>query len=430
MLFNAIFYGFGFFDICLAILSVIFSVRFLNKLRWRERLASVFILFYTYLSTSFLAFSHLVPPVWDTTDLERIAIFGNKLYFIVMFVVFAVDLFKKKISYPQDKYEGRYFITDNQVRLFFIVSFVLSAISYALGVSVMGAASTDLPFHLSGVIHNYRVIFAPLFFMIIVENRTLHNKTIPRKWFLLFLIWCLFEAFLRISKSSVALGMLPVILFLILYYRPSLKKIAIYLLPFAALTLFLYSVIGGMRGAGKATIEGFEESRKARQISEVDPEWGNTFVGAFNRTFMTGYHYRTDYTSYNHNDWFDFSRLPVIVLFQGTAYYITYVLHNQSDDKMNSDGTTGIIDPLLIGGFGFCYLIVALTTFMSIVGDKKAQGCYSIQVINGMIFFYLIMGGTLSWMLVQNEFSHYVTRGIAIYIALRLNYKYRQKKTT
>ncbi|SHK28382.1 hypothetical protein [Xylanibacter ruminicola] len=425
---NSIYYDLVGIDIVISILSAILSIIYLLKIRWIDHLPSLVILLYCYLSTSFLSFSHMVPPIWTDLDLKRIAEFGNRIYFVAIFSILISNVFRERFNIGYAKWFNTYSIKDNQVRFFFRLSYALSIISYALGVSVMGAESTVLPFHLSGILHDYRTMFAPLFFMLIIENRILNKKRIPRQWYVLFIIWCLFEAFLRISKSFLVYGMMPIGLFLFLYYKPTFKKLVIYLAPFTIVALFIYAVMGTMRGATSATFSGLIEAQKMQSKSETSEEWGNPLVGSFNRMFMTGMAYRIDYNDFNHTALFDFNHSPGIFLLGGTARYRTYVLHGQQEGRYNSDGTTGIVDPLLWGGFGFCYLVISILIFIAIFTENRVKGRVGLLVSYTLLFFSFISEGTISWILSQNEFSLYVTRFVIIYLLIRLNYNYKSKR--
>lgn len=427
LLFNSVYYGLGFEDIVLSLLSSVLTFNYFRRIIWRDRLSSLCILLTCFLSLSFYPFSHLVPPVWNDVDLTRIAKFGSKVYFAVIFGITFASVFQNKYANNRMQYKGSYILTTKQVNIFFIVTYISSFISYALGVSVMGAEATELPFHMSGVLHDYRTVFAPLFFMIIVENRVLNNKQIPRKWYVMFIVWCLFESFLRISKSSLVMGMLPVGLFLIMYYRPSAKKLTAYLVPFAFAALFVYVVIGGMRGSEKATLKGFTEARNNATTGVISDEWGGPITASFNRMFMTAMDYRADYSEFDNSKVFDFSKVPLIIFWQGTARYRTYQLHSKTEDMFDSDGSTGIIDPLFWGGYGFCYLILFINAFLAIVIENKIKGRLGLQVSCALLFFNLITTGNISWVLSQNLLSYYIVRLLAIYLVVKLNYNYKRK---
>lgn len=427
LFFNAVYYDLGPIDMLLAVISSVFSFQYFKGIRWRDKLSSLLVLLTCYLSLSFLPFSHLVPPIWSYLDLTRIASFGSKVYFVVITSLIIASAFQQRYAYNNMQYRGSYVLTSKQVNIFFIITYFTSFVSYALGVSVMGAAATELPFHMSGVLHDYRTVFAPLFFMIIVENRVLNNKSVPRKWYILFIIWCLFESFLRISKSSLVMGMLPVGLFLVLYYKPSFRKLTVYLVPFTIAALFVYVVIGGMRGSEKATLTNLTEAQKNATTGEISEEWGGPITASFNRMFMTAMDYRADYNEFDQNSFFDFSRAPLLFFWQGTARYRTYQLHSKTEDMFDSDGATGIIDPLFWGGYGFCYLILMINAFLAVIVENKIKGRLGLQISCALLFFNLITTGNLSWVLSQNLLSYYIVRLIAIYVVIRLNYKYRIK---
>lgn len=430
LFYNAFVYDLGVVHIAFAVISSFLSLIYFSQINWIHRLPSLTILLYCYLSTAFLSFSHLVPPIWTETDLMRIARLGSNIYCVAILSISFIDLlFQKRYK---NRYNNQmissYFISTKQVTFFFILSYALSIISYILGVSVMGAESTVLPFHLSGVLHGYRTVFAPLFFMLIVENRLLNKRNVPRKWYLLFTIWCLFEAFLRISKSFFVFGLMPVGIFLFFYYRPSFKKLLVYMAPFTITALFLYAIMGAMRGSSGATIAGLQEAQKIQSSNETSEEWGNPLVGSFNRMFMTGMAYRIDYDAFNHVDLFDFSSAPAIIVLGGTARYRTYFLHGQQEGRHNSDGTTGIIDPLLWGGFGFCYIILFLLIASAIYTERHTGGRrLGLLVSFSLLFFSLITDGTVSWILSQNESSLLITRLIVIFILIKINYGYKNQ---
>ena len=224
------------------------------------------------------------------------------------------------------------------------------------------------------------------------------------------------------------MGMLPVGLFLILYYKPSIRKLTIYLVPFTIAALFVYVVIGGMRGAEKATLEGFTQARQNATTGQLSEEWGGPVTASFNRMFMSAMNYRADYHEFDDGKLFDFSKAPIIFLWKGVARYRTYFLHGKTESMFDSDGTTGVIDPLFWGGYGFCYIILFLTAGLAVIVENRVRGRLGLQISCALIFYNLIMTGNLSWLLSQNMFSYYVVRLIAIYLIIKLNYKYKQKQ--
>lgn len=427
LIFNTFIYELGILDVFLAVVSSILTISYFSRIRFVDKMSSLAILFYCYFSMSFLPFTHLVPPIWNTLDLTHIATFGNKIYFVVISTIWLTELFQKRTFRYKSFTNNSYHISDEQVRLFFIVTMSLSAISYVLGVSVMGAEATVLPFHLSGVLHNYRVIFAPLFFMLIIENKILNHQKIPSKWFALFIVWCLFESFLRISKSSLVYGMLPAVLFMLFYYKPPFKKVVLYLVPFMLVAVTVYSIIGGMRGVERATVDALVDSREEASKKEYSPEWGDPITGSFNRMFMTAWDYREDYGVFDESKMFDFSKAPLILVWKGTARYRTYMLHGKSESGFDSDGTTGIIDPLFWGGYGFCYLCLFLITVLAVIFENGSKGRLGLQIFCALIFWNLIQKGIISWILNQNLIIAYVVRIVAVYLIIRLNYNYKKK---
>lgn len=313
-------------------------------------------------------------------DYERILSFGSKVLLLTClswFVFSVLSVQQKTRNNYVPHYKPR-LIATSTVRFIFVIMFALSLFCLATGISRMGAEGVELPFHLAGIITLIRIVFFPTFFAVVVENYFLCNKKIPKDFLILFIIWTLLEVFVRLSKSAIMSSFMVLSVVWYVYYRPNLKSLIKWAVPVFAVFLFLYPIVEMMRTTdGNGLTENFM-SASARVRTEESGE--NPLMQPLNRTFMIPQMYAKDYLYINDNNFFDFSRAPIILAWGGSARYQTFVIDGYPPGIAHSSGTTGLEDPLLFGGYGLCYVVIVLLVLFGAMIDamnyKKMWSIY------------------------------------------------------
>ncbi len=356
-------------------------------------------------------------------DYNRLVSFGARIYFFVTISWTIFSFFYKRKKNANVKYKPIQ-IPDGLILIFFIFLFCLSTFCYAIGLGRMGTEGVELPFHLSGIINLFRRAFVPLFVAILVENYVLRGKQMPRKFYVLFGLWTLFEVFAWMSKSILVSYFEPIAIVLYFYYKPTIKQLAKFVIPFAVGVLFLYPIIGAMRNVNSGSFsETFSEAKSVAD-DEADTDDVGPLMKPLNRTFMTAQQYAQDYSYLNQDELFDFSRTVPIILIRGAAAYQTFVIDGFPPNANHSSGTSGLMDPLLHGGYGLCYIFVFIFMLLATWTDRTLpQKQYSIYVILLLTIWELTSFRNISSLYDSTGIQTYLVRIIAIYIAYKINFK-------
>lgn len=356
-------------------------------------------------------------------DYDRIITFGVKVYFFASILCFIFASISRKRSTIRYSYKPQE-IPKLYINILFISLFVLTIFCYTIGLGRMGVQGVELPFHLSGVINLFRRLFVPVLFAIIAENYILRNKKLPSKYYALFGLWIFMEMFAWMSKAVLISHLEPLIIVLLIYYKPSFTTTTKYLVPILVFFLFLYPIIGAMRYANDGSfVENFSEAQKLSKENELN-EGTNAFYAPINRTFMTAYLYAQDYSYFESSSTFDFSKFPQIFAMGGAAMYQTFVIDNYPTGAHHSSGTTGIIDPLLHGGYGLCYIFIALMVLLASFTDViMLTKQISIFVVLLLFVFEFSNFRNITMLYDSTGLQSIIVRLLAIYFAYKVNFK-------
>lgn len=357
---------------------------------------------------------------------NRVLSFGIRVFFISVMSIWVNNALFLKTKPGNIKY---YFkprvVNDLFIHLFLIGSILLSLFCYSIGLGRMGAESVVLPFHLGGIINFFRSLLIPFLFAIFIESYVCNGQSIPKSIWLLFLVWCIIETFAWLSKSIIIRYLLPALILLYIYKKPSIKKIIRIAIPIALVFLFMYPIIEAMRlESGKSIVENYSSARKT-----TDDSYGLSGVLApLNRAFMFGSQYVQDIDYINENDIFDFSKLPLIVATGGSARYQTIVIDEFPPTAIHSSGTCGIMDPLLHGGRGLVYIVYLLiVSFASFIDRLISKGFISIAVILIQLLLFLNLNENVSSLYDNNGLPMYLVYGLALFLAYRINYRKKHR---
>lgn len=417
-------------DIFLLGSATFIHVFIINRRKFLQNLSKGIVLYTLWISVVMMPAYHLVYHILklhDTqqVDYNRLVSFGAKVYLIstLSCFIFGTLIKPKKVMprcYKPQAISNRFIIGS------FVFLFILSAFCYVTGLGRMGADAVELPFHLGGIINLFRRVLVPLLFAIVAENYILRGKDVPRKHYIAFGIWTLFEVFAWVSKSIMLTYLEPLAIVLLLYYRPSVKSLAKIVIPVMAVALFLYPIIGAMRNINNGSFK--DNITEARNVADEEGEKDDVspILKPINRTFITAQLYAQDYSYINQDELFDFSRALPIILMRGSAVYQTFVIDGYPPNANHSSGTSGLMDPLLHGGYGLCYVFVVLFMLLAALTDNtlpKKQ--YSVFVILLLTIWEFCSFRNISSLYDSTGIQTYLVRIVAIYLAYKMNFKRR-----
>jgi hypothetical protein len=108
----------------------------------------------------------------------------------------------------------------------------------------------------------------------------------------------------------------------------------------------------------------------------------------------------------------------------GAAAFQTFVIDEYPSWAIHSSGTTGIMDPLLHGGYGLCYIMIILLAFFACFIDRTyPKQHYSIYIILLLFLVDFILGENISCLYSGISLQTMVARIVSIVIAYRINFK-------
>lgn len=351
-----------------------------------------------------------------------LAIFGNELLVVVLFfdVLFNILIKKKKEAENIVSGNGK-IISKSTFYVFYVISLGVSLLSLYFGMSRMGTEDrVILPFHLNGIIYMYRSVLVPYLIFTFVHNRLSNKKEISNfEWILIF-FYGLVEVYVRMSKSALINVFFPIFVYYIVGKRLNAQSFVKVVMPVILVFFLLYPVVGALR---------MEDNISAQKVADVykESEGNDTGKDIYNRFFSAGGHYMNCYYLFKDGPFFDFSRLPFVIMERGSAGFYTHVVLGISRDKKHSSGTTGITDPYLIGGKGFCYLVLILVTLIGVLVDKrigKSQILHKVLLIQ--IFYTLVLYKNVT-IFIDDLFLSFVGTTT---IQLFLIFKYRKSYET
>lgn len=432
LLWNAIYYQLDWSDWILVIISCFSTVVYVNRFNIWNDICSTVLMVTVFLSMIFIPTFQFAGETFSGghngyEDYMHLASFGNKIYFEFSFLCSILILGRSKSrSVNAEQTVKR--LSDRTVHLIFLTALLGLAFGAISGSMYMGAGEARdrivLPFHLNGIINVYTITVVPYLFAIIAENEILTRGKINRNHIYFFLLFGLAETFVRLSKSSLVSVVLPLALLLFVYYRPKINTIVRYAVPIVVIILFLYPLVQIMRGTNSnlPLSERIIEAYTTGDEEDVDGAKENTIVKAFNRQFMNGGYYMKYYEDINHRDLFDFSRAPLIVVVGGGPSYVTHILDGFPEGVAHSSGTTGTLDALLFGGYGFCYALMFILPFLaSIFDSRKHRDCITYRIIAALLLMNIFNTGSISKIIERVSLMYIIGILIAMFFALKIN---------
>lgn len=425
--------NYGLIDAALLITATFSTLAYFERYPFMGNLCKYMVLFTLWIPVVMMPAYHLVYHIlghvqfnMTQVDYDRLLSFGSKVYILTILSCFFFSKYSKKKRGSEKNYYTPKPIPEILVYVFFVLLFCLSVFCYITGLGRMGAEPVVLPFHLGGIINLFRKVAAPILFAILAENYILRGKKMPRNFFVLYGLWSLFEVFVWMSKSIFLSNLEPILLVYYLYYRPSFKTIVKYMMPIVLLVLFLYPIIGIMRydqGGNKSMVESFNQAR-SESVAESKESEVNPLILPLNRAFMAAYQYAQDYSYLDQENLFDFSRFVPLLIMRGSAVYQTRVLDGYPEDANHSSGTSGLLDPLLHGGYGLCYILVVLMVlFASCVDKILPQKKYTIFTVLFFVVWEFTGFKNISMLYDFTGVQAIIVKIIVIYLAYKINFK-------
>jgi hypothetical protein len=359
-------------------------------------------------------------------DYNRILEFGTLIFFVVVFSIILLGRTRPRKKVNNIEYQPR-LINKKYIYIAFIVFFALTAFSHVTGIAKMGAEPVYLPFHLGGIINLSRRKVAPILFILLMENYYLNEKKIPSRYFIIYFVWVIIEAFVCMSKGAVVNLTLPLFIVYFLYKRPTFKQSISITIPVIMIFLFLYPIIGIMRHGDGDFMESFSSAKSAASAESGSVINLLELKTILNRAFMTGFQYSVDYKYIDHDQIFDFSRVPILLAYGGSQRFQTHVIDGYPINAINSSGTTGLIDPLLHGGVGFCVIVVLLiilfANFADNASEKKQYSIYA-QLL---IMLWGFCNSNISKFYDSIGMQSLLVSILCIFISYRLNFRIKKR---
>lgn len=217
-------------------------------------------------------------------------------------------------------------------------------------------------------------------------------------------------------------------LIMYIYYRPKFSVVLRYGAPVMLMLVLLFPIVGAMRSFKDSNMSVTEKIFSARELSNEekgkDAQYNNSLEATYNRAFMTGSYYMNAYPHLNHLDLLDFSRVPFILLNGGVSFIITHEVDGFPIDYPHNSGSTGVLDALFFGGYGFCYIMMFLIIILaSVIDSPKLKDMISIKIMLALLIFDLLYSSILEPFIVPQYWIRLVGVGLAIYVAKKVNFR-------
>ena len=393
---NSFKYQFDFINIIISVLNLLLLlIYFKRHKRILTNIASYIVLTFIFFSLNLYAFGNfvgLMGEIYTYEQKESLAIFGNNVMLCFLLGSFIFRPSKKNNINSTDSNLLKPPFSKDFIYFIIIFAYTLSIISYSLGIGKMGSEGVPLPFKLGGIIILTRTDIIPIILMLIVA-RNWEDPSL-KIYLIIFFIWAVLETFVMLSKSRLVYIFLPSILYYILREQKISKSLIKSLLPVIVIFILLYPIISALRYVRSESLISSKAIKESKELNEkMEGNQGNEGfrIQLYNRTFLAGQHYMNAYYETKNEDLFNFSRLPVIILLRGSAVYETQVIEGFPETASHSSGTTGITDPLLLGGAGFSYLTIFLFTFLaSLIDSERLNRKILFKVFFLMLFINFI----------------------------------------
>lgn len=398
-------YDYNHFEMLIMSITLLTSFAVFNKMkRFKDNVFILLVIIYIFCSVHVVSLFQLVSNgffknIITHSEYAILAEWGNSLFFILFTIVLLFLTFSPPRNHTSFSDIHRHKVKDFS-RMFLLCSIIVIILQIlTLHFGLAGNhedARLILPFHLNGIIDEYRASIYPIVFVIYLFDRFSAGAKIKTSYVIIYILYAIIEIFVRNSKGSLIFSFLPVFLISILMLKQVNKRFIIkYVLPLVCAILFLYPVIENARRDGQITIQRVMTS--AKNIENVDDTDKSSL---YIRTFLTGIYYIKcqDYID-NDKRSFDFTNVPMLIILNGGSAFMTRVIDRVPESVHHSSGVTGLCDALLWGGYPMCYLIFILLIIIAFYADKSIflnrNPLY--KVIFFVWFYQRLIGTTVSF---------------------------------
>lgn len=374
-IFSIVRFDFGITETAFSVFNVFCFYSYFKRRNLKDNFSMLMLWGYIFLSSSVVAaFEYQTHgfaggTIFTHNDFRELALFSNHILLCVsipmLFQVIKKPSGDKYSLYSNYKETSGTGVPKRVIVSLLLVAYALSFLSKALGMSDVEDTAIILPFHLNGFIDEYRRYIFPFIFAIYIYDCVTKGKRIDRVLILAYFIWAIIEMLVRISKGAFLVSFLPVFVMLFLMGKFNQKTATTIFLPVIAVFLVFYPVIENIRNIGDNSAASYSQAFESSR--NKDSETSSPYL----RIFINGMDYlKVKDVVAKDNTIFCFNRAPLLVLIGGTAPYITYEIDNTSRSSHHSSGTTGIVDPLLWGGYGLCYVFMVLFSMIAMFVDQ------------------------------------------------------------
>ena len=382
-------YGFSGQEAIIFVFNLLLTILYVSRLRGvKQDMFSLFYLISIVCSLHVVAFFQIYDPekfTYYENDFRHLASFANEVLFVALLscITWGAVVPYKKYN-PQTLVITRHY-SQRLVRTVFILAILASLTCAALGLDRMGAeVKTVLPFHLNGILNTFRNAIMPFLISLYVYDKTAANgKGLSNTEWIAIFVFGVFEVFARLSKSTLAMIFIPAFVVLLFLKRINKSFVIKVLIPAIALFLALYPIIGLMR-----YYDDVNSNTLKSASSEVSNSEESRLTAIYSRVFEAGEHYIRSYQLLEKDYLFDFSRAPLIIIEGGSAAFFTHVVDGFADDAKHSSGTTGITDPYLFGGKGFCFIVLCLLSLFGRIVDRHNNTKQILYIVWAFLLYY------------------------------------------
>lgn len=432
--FLSIYYSYSTQETALLCVTFVTSAFVLIRMKtMRDNVFILLILLYIFFSVQIVALFQLSSygfyiNIISDKEYERLALWGNHLFFVVFSVLafFSIFQHKKKSNIATiETAKSKDFAPLLKFCSILVVFLQIVSLIFGLAGNQEDARMV-LPFHLNGIIDEYRATIYPFIFVVYLYDRLSGGGKIERKWVIVYIIYALLEVFVRNSKGSLLISFAPVLL--ICFYMGQINKrfAARYIVPLFMAVVMLYPVVENARSYGQISFETlFSSANNLKNVDETEKS------SPYIRTFLTGCYYMKcdSYVSKNEFE-FDFHNVPMLLALRGGAAYMTRIIDGVPDTVHHSSGVTGLCDALLWGGYPMCYFITIILTILAVWADKSIL--FNKNILYKIIFFgwfyQRLMSTTISFFIDNLFLPSVVSLVLEIFIANYYTKNYCKKR--
>jgi hypothetical protein len=343
-------------SIIVFVIATLIRYSYLRKYK-DEKLGLFFFMAHTDLTFSFLPLLSYTGPY--------LAEYVDQMHLVVNIGLLACSLFYLAAtglpSSSKNKEMPIKLVVGHPVALiFFMGAFTISLLSYKMGIGVMGENEKIYPFKIVGLINVIRSYIIPYCFILLLE---FYTRTRKYGYLLasiaIFVVWCLVESYLKLSRGVIIRNMIPVFCWLYYHRYFDLKKLKLMIISVSLFFVILFPVSISLR----LTLTENKNADLSYVLNDIRQrfKWDSNIYYMFQRLFPDGIEilkYRTRI-----NDSMMSNNMNRFLNFRGNAKFHTSVIDMSPVYMKNrhSSGIGGLSDGYFL--FGIPGLLLSMTIF-------------------------------------------------------------------